>query len=94
MAQPQGLNVPAIITTGICTALLTGIIIEGVRALYAYEEPRENARKWHDAKQSVAHEMREQQERRIKFETNVPIDQAMEKVVQSGGKMPTTKPGV
>jgi hypothetical protein len=45
MAQPQGLNVPAIATTGIVTVLLTGIIVEGVRALYAYEEPREEARK-------------------------------------------------
>ncbi|MGC4030871.1 MAG: hypothetical protein QM754_03865 [Tepidisphaeraceae bacterium] len=94
MAQPQGLNVPAIVTTGICTALLTGIIIEGVRALYNYEEPREAARKWDDASKNTAHEIRSQQERKITFDTNVPIDHAMELVVQSGGKMPTTKPGI
>ncbi|MDB5326438.1 MAG: hypothetical protein JWM57_2007 [Phycisphaerales bacterium] len=92
MAQPQGLNVPAIITTGLVTVLLTCVIVEGVRALYNYEEPQEEARKWDNATKSTVHRLRDEQEANLKTNTKTPIDTAMASIVTSGGKMPTTKP--
>lgn len=92
MAQPQGLNIPAIITTGLVTVLLTGVIVEGVRALYAYEEPREEARKWESVKKTTVHRLRDEQIANIETNTRTPIDAAMAKVVASGGKMPSTRP--
>ncbi|HEX8323046.1 MAG TPA: hypothetical protein VF595_03955 [Tepidisphaeraceae bacterium] len=92
MAQPQGLNIPAIITTGLVTVILTGVIVEGVRALYAYEEPREEARKWEKVRESTVNRLRDEQEKNIKFNTSVPIDAAITKVIETGGKMPSTQP--
>ena len=92
MAQPQGLNIPAIITTGCVTVLLTGVIVEGVRALYSYEEPREEARKWESVSKSTVHRLRDEQQANIMTNTSVPIDAAMAKVVSTGGKMPSTRP--
>ena len=92
MAQPQGLNVPAIITTGIVTVLLTAVIVEGVRALYAYDLPMEEARKWDTVRASTVNTLRDEQEKNIQFNTSVPIDEAMKRVVANGGKMPSTRP--
>lgn len=92
MAQPQGLNIPAIITTGLVTVILTGVIVEGVRALYAYEEPREEARKWNTVRVRTVDKLRDEQLKNIQFNTTVPIDAAMARVVETGGKMPSTRP--
>ena len=90
MAQPQGLNIPAIITTGLTTVLITAIIVEGVRAYYAYELPLEEARKWDTVRSSTVNTLREEQMRNIHDATALPIDQAMAQV--AGGKMPAANP--
>ena len=93
MAQPQGLNLPAIMTTGVVTVILAGTIVEGVRALYAYELPKEEARKWDTVQKSTPHRLRDEQEMNLtSYKTSVPIDAAMQKVIAGGGKMPSTKP--
>ena len=92
MAQPQGLNIPAIAVTGIATVLLTAVIVEGVRAYYNYELPLEEARKWDTVKASTVNNLRDEQEKNIMDNTSLPIDQAMAKVVAMGGKMSTTMP--
>lgn len=93
MAQPQGLNLPAIATTAVVTVILTGTIVETVRAIYAYELPREEARKWETVKHSTPQRLRDEQEMNLTtYKTSVPIDQAMTKVIANGGKMPSTKP--
>ena len=93
MAQPQGLNLPAIATTAAVTVILTATIVEAVRAIYAYELPREEARKWETVRQSTPQRLRDEQHMNLtSYKTSVPIEQAMEKVVASSGKMPSTKP--
>jgi hypothetical protein len=89
MAQPQGLNIPAIITTGIVTLLSTAAFIEGVRAVYAYEEPQEEARKWNTVTKTTAQRLRDEQLDNLHKNTTVSIDSAMEKVVATGGKTST-----
>lgn len=91
MAQPQGLNVPAIITTGIVTVILTGTVIEGVRALYAYQEPIEEAKKWETVKVRTVDKLRAEQEKNLQL-SKTPIDQAMKQIARTGGKMPSTQP--
>ena len=86
MAQPQGLNVPAIAVTGIVTVLLTAVIVEGVRAYYNYELPLEEARKWETIKQTTVNNLRDEQEKNIMDNTSLPIDQAMAKVAATGGQ--------
>lgn len=86
MAQPQGLNIPAIITTGVVTVLATVTFIEGVRAVYAYEEPQEEARKWATVTKTTAQKLRDEQLDNISRNTTVPIESAMEKIVATGGK--------
>ena len=92
MAQPQGLNVPVIITTALITIVLTGTIFEGVHAYYNFFEQQEEARKWDLVKVKTIDKIRDEQEGNIRFNTSVPIDDAMQKAVATGGKMPSTKP--
>lgn len=92
MAQPQGLNVPAIITTGVVSTILIGAIIEGVRAYYNVETAAEEARKWEDVKVREIDTLRDAQLKTIKFDSTVPIDQAMQTIVKTGGKVPSTQP--
>ena len=92
MAQPQGLNIPAIAVTGVVTVLLTAVIVEGVRAYYSYEVPMEEARKWETVHLTTPEKLRIEQEKHILDDTAVPIDQAMAQVAARGGKMPSTRP--
>ena len=92
MAQPQGLNVPVIITTALVTVVLTGSIFEGVHAYYNYYESLEEAKKWDNVKVKTIDVIRADQEKNIKFQTSIPIGDAMAQVVAQGGKMPATQP--
>ena len=92
MAQPQGLNVPAIITVGIVGVILTAAVVEGVRAYFNYEYALETARKYDSASSTSRDRLREEQIRAIRFDTTLPIDAAMSKLVSTGGKLPTTQP--
>lgn len=91
MAQPQGLNVPAIITTGIVTVILTAVIVEGVRALYLYEEPIVEAQKWNNIHERTVTNLRLEQTKNLELSTS-PIEASMAKVAATGGKMPSTQP--
>lgn len=92
MAQPQGLNVPVIITTGIVSTILIGAVIEGVRAYYNVENAAEEARKWDEVKVRSIDTLRLAQVKTITSDSTIPIDQAMKTIVQTGGKVPTTQP--
>jgi len=94
MAQPQGLNVPVILVTAIITVILTGSIIEGVRAYYHYTEAKVEAQKWDSITATTVTVLKHQQKAALESpETTVPIESAMSEVVRSGGKLPTTRPG-
>jgi hypothetical protein len=88
MAQPQGLNVPSIITTGIVGVILTMAVIEGVRAYYYRLETAEEAQKWNNIPVRDKDTLRTRQMHAMQFESKVPIDKAMQQLVQSGGKLP------
>ena len=92
MAQPQGLNVPVIITTAIITVVLTASIFESVHAYYNYYDALEEARKWDEVKVRTIDVIRADQEKNILFQTTIPISQAMDQVIATGGKMPATQP--
>ncbi len=93
MAQPQGLNIPVIITTGIVGTILTMAIIEGVLAYYNHYSYGEEARRWTEVRyQSVEALKADQQKNLGPDRTSIPIEEAMTRVVASGGKRPSTQP--
>jgi hypothetical protein len=93
MAQPQGLNVPAILTTGIVGTILTMVIVEGVRAYYNHYAYEETARKWEMVRHRTADQLKiEQQQHLSAAGTSIPIRDAMAQIVASGGKLPATQP--
>lgn len=92
MAQPQGLNVPAIILTGIVSSILIATTVEGVRAYYNYAMMRESEAKWASGAMPLHAEVRGVQVRTIKTEGTTPIDAAMKQVAANGGRLPATKP--
>ncbi len=93
MAQPQGLNVPAILTTGIVGTILTMAVVEGVRAYYNYYTKIEQANSWELVRTRTADVLKAEQKKNISVEmTSLPIDQAMQQFVASGGKHPSTQP--
>ncbi len=92
MAQPQGLNVPAILTTGIVGTILTMAVVEGVRAYYNYFMYEENARKWEMVRHQADELAKEQKLHLSEQFTSIPIDDAMARFVAAGGKRPSTQP--
>lgn len=93
MAQPQGLNVPAILTTGIVGTILTMTIVEGVRAYYNHYLALEEANKWTLVKERTADVLKVQQQQHLSpTGTSIPIRDAMAQIVASGGKLPSTQP--
>ena len=88
MAQPQGLNVPAIITTGIVSTLLIAAVIEGVYAYYNVSTDAEIARKWEAARETSVDRLRTEQKQAM----DKTIDAAMKKITETGGKLPATQP--
>lgn len=93
MAQPQGLNVPAILTTGIVGTILTMTIVEGVRAYYNHYAYQEEARKWELVRNRTADALKTEQQKNLSAAgTSLPIRDAMAQIVASGGKLPSTQP--
>lgn len=91
MAQPQGLNIPAILTTGAVGVILTMAVIEGVRAYYNYYNNLEEAAKWELATHRSADELRKQQLATLES-GSIPIGDAMHRIASTGGKLPSTNP--
>jgi hypothetical protein len=92
MAQPQGLNVPAIILTGVVSTILIAATVEGVRAYYFYTLSQEEAAKWAQSATPLAAEVKQAQVHTIKFEGTTPIDAAMKQVVANKGAVNVTGP--
>jgi hypothetical protein len=93
MAQPQGLNIPAIITTGVVGTILTMAIVEGVRAYNNYYNAIVEADQWNAVRWKDYQRLKGEQLAHLAPEgTAVPIKDAMAQIVASGGKRPTTQP--
>lgn len=93
MAQPQGLNIPAILTTGIVGTILTMTIVEGVRAYYNHYNYIETARKAEMYRINSYEPLKQEQKKHLSPEwTSIPIREAMAQIVATGGKLPSTQP--
>ncbi|MBC7784999.1 MAG: hypothetical protein H7144_14265 [Burkholderiales bacterium] len=91
MAEPQGLNIPAIITSGVVGTLLTMTVVEGVRAYYNHYESQETANRWELDPNPTATALKVEQTRELAG-SPVPIGEAMRQIVAAGGKI-GQKPG-
>jgi hypothetical protein len=91
MAQPQGLNVPAIITTGIVTVVLVATVVEGVRAYYYFTENQEIERKANGGTELLANTVKREQTLAME-RSSVTIDAAMKRLVEGKGQLPATRP--
>ncbi len=85
MAEPQGIDVPMVITTAIVTTILTGVTIEGVRAYYQVYEAQETAAKWEMHHDRNVEQLKTEQSGLLKS-SSIPIDDAMKRVIAAGGK--------
>jgi len=93
MAQPQGLNVPVILTTGIVGTIVIMTIIEGVRAYYNQYNADEEARRWSEVHYVAREGLQAEQKKNLSVQvTSIPIDEAIKKVIATGGKRPSTQP--
>ncbi|HEY0010199.1 MAG TPA: hypothetical protein VGB55_15850 [Tepidisphaeraceae bacterium] len=91
MAQPQGLNIPSIIVTGVVTVIVLHTIVEGVRAYYLRAVNVEEEQKWSQGSQPLVVGLRKEQ--LPKMESGpMPIAAAMKAIVGNKGNLPATQP--
>jgi hypothetical protein len=103
MAIKQEVNAPLIVTIGVVSGLLLLVTVFGVQAWFVLEENKEFAQKWELSKNEQLDELRaiqraniertgwvESQDKKKAFV--LPIEQAKQILVQTGGKVPTTQP--
>ena len=94
MAIKQEVNSPLILTVGIVSALLLLVIVFGTQAWFVREERDEIAAKWEVSKNVQLEELRTNERARIQRSgpSMIPIDKAIQVIVQTGGKLPATQP--
>jgi hypothetical protein len=100
MAIKQDVNAPLIVTTGVVSGLLLLVIVFGLQAWFVREEQSEIAEKWGESGTSKYVEMKAEQRTKIEKAgvdeqtkaRTIPIEQAMQVVIQTGGKLPSTQP--
>jgi hypothetical protein len=90
----QEVNAPLIVTVGVVSGLLLLVVVFGTQAWFVREEREEIADKWSKSEYVQLDELRAAQRAKIqaKGPTTIPIAQAMQVIVQTGGKLPTTQP--
>jgi hypothetical protein len=101
MAIKQEVNAPLILTTGIVSALLLLVAVFGVQAWFFGAEQAELEDKWKKAPYVQVQDLKAQQDAQIHSagfnrtdnkQRTITINQAMQVIVQTGGKLPTTQP--
>jgi hypothetical protein len=100
MAIKQDVNAPLIVTIGIISGLLLLVIVFGLQAWFVREEQAEIAGKWAEAGKSPYVDLRAAQRATIEKggvdeqtkARTIPIEQAMQVIIQTGGKLPSTQP--
>jgi hypothetical protein len=98
MAIKQEVNAPLIITIGAVAGFLFLIIVMGLQAWYLWAEQGELQAKYGGARNVELQAMLEQQAGRLasaRFENgraSIPIEQAMDVIVQQKGALPSTRP--
>lgn len=86
-AMRQEVNAPLIITVGVLSTLLLVVVMFGTEAWFVKEERDEIAGKWEVSKNEQLANLLSEQRANIKG-----IDAAITQVVQTGGKLPATRP--
>lgn|SRR5690554_4638286 len=99
MSIKQEVNAPLIITIGVVSGFLFLVIVIGLQAWYMWAQQLETQAKWEQAGPSEAKTMIQEQEARISHyaitgdgRATIPIEVAMQRIVETGGKLPTTQP--
>jgi len=101
MAIKQDVNAPLIVTIGTVSAVLLLVAVFGVQAWFFREEQVELDKKWEKAPNVQLIDMRADQHKQIELAgknrmddkvSTIPIDVAMQKIVDLGGKLPSTQP--
>ncbi|HZK82805.1 MAG TPA: hypothetical protein VFC46_17110 [Humisphaera sp.] len=87
MAMKQEANTPIVLTIGAVSGLLILVIYFGVEAWFRQEEKIELDAQWDMSPNTWLMDMRQTQKSHLGG-----IDEAMKKVVQTGGKLPSTQP--
>jgi hypothetical protein len=94
VAIKQEVNAPLIVTIGVVSGFLLLVIVFGVQAWFVREERDEIDNKWREAKNVQLDDLRSAQRAKIEMAggTMIPIEKAMQEIVKSGGKLPSTQP--
>ena len=102
MSIKQDVNAPLIVTIGAVSGLLLLVVVFGLQAWFVREEQAEIDEKWTMASYTQLIDLRASQRERIHREGAVeeggakvrmlPIDQAMQIIIQRNGKLPSTQP--
>src|SRR4051794_12134886 len=100
MAMKQDVNAPLIVTIGVVSGLLLLVVVFGLQAWFVREERAEIAGKWEEAGVSKYVEIHTEQRAKIEREgvdeqtkaRTIPIEKAMQVIIQTGGKLPSTRP--
>jgi len=87
MAMKQQANTPIVLTIGAVSGLLVLVIYFGVEAWFRQEEKIEMDAQWELSPNSWLIDLRQGQKAHLNG-----IDDAMKKVVETGGKLPSTQP--
>jgi len=92
MAIKQEANVPLLLTIGAVSGFLLLVLIIGIQAWFLNEVKNEVEAKWHDTPMEPVTSQYAAQRQRITTAAAVPIDQAIQLVVQNQGRLPATQP--
>jgi hypothetical protein len=94
VAIKQDVNAPLLLTVGVVSALLLLVVVFGTQAWYVREERDEIAAKWDLSKNVQLEDLRARERANIERTgpTTLPIDKAIQVIIQTGGKLPTTQP--
>jgi hypothetical protein len=92
MSQRDGINVPLAATLGLASAVFLLVTVFGLQAWFNYEVQVERDEMWTTLGDKTAMNVREKQAESIRVNDpahgKMPIDAAMEKIIQAGGKVP------
>lgn len=102
MSIKQDVNAPLIVTTGVVSGLLLLVVVFGLQAWFVREERAEIEDKWKLSTNPQLTDLRAEQRGRIQRDgpvteggakvTMMPIDKAMQIIIQRNGTLPSTQP--
>jgi len=102
MAIKQDVNAPLIVTIGVVSGLLLLVVVFGLQAWFVREERAEIEDKWKLSTNPQLTDLRAAQRERIQRSgavkegdtsvTMIPIDKAMQIIIQRNGTLPSTQP--